>query len=126
MEFFGIIIVFIIVAVLIRLMAGSFDGQRVEAYLKQHGWELVSRDWDPFGPGWFGGKNSRIYRITYRDRIGNLHRAHVKTSMLSGVYLTNDHIVESAPTPEPPGHESLRDENERLAARLRELEQRPD
>ncbi len=106
------IIIFFVVAgvvvVVIRLVAGSFDGERVESYVRQNGWELVDKSWDPFGPGWwFGDKHTRIYRIMYRDRQGNLHEAHVKTSMLSGVYLTNDSIVENAGIIESSGHESL-------------------
>ena len=81
-------------ALTVRLMAGGLDGDRVERYVRDQGWELVDKSWDPFGPGWFGEKDSRIYQIVYRDQRGDLHRAHVKTSMLSGVYLTRDEIVE--------------------------------
>ncbi|HEY1120899.1 MAG TPA: hypothetical protein VGE67_04845 [Haloferula sp.] len=102
--------------VTIRLVAGSFDGERVEAYVRNMGGELLDKSWDPFGPGWFGEKNSRIYEIVYRDRSGRVHRAHVKTSMMSGVYLTNDHIIEDRRP------ESIEVEKARLKARLAELE----
>ena len=108
--------------VIIRLIAGSFDGERVERYVAQNGWELVDRSWAPFGPGWFGEQDARIYQIVYRDQQGNLHRAHVKTSMLSGVYFTNDEIVEVS---QPAAHSretSLEEENRRLRERIRELE----
>lgn len=106
----------------IRLVAGSFDGERVERYVAENGWELVDRSWDPFGPGWFGEQDARIYQIVYRDRQGNVHRAHVKTSMLSGVYFTNDQIVEEA-RPSAPSRESmLEEENRKLRERIRELE----
>ncbi|MCC6694541.1 MAG: hypothetical protein IT365_02820 [Candidatus Hydrogenedentes bacterium] len=108
--------------VVIRLVAGSFDGERVERYVAENGWELVDRSWDPFGPGWFGEQDARIYQIVYRDRQGNLHRAHVKTSMLSGVYFTNDHIVEAARPPAPSREETLEEENQRLRERIRDLE----
>ena len=123
MPFFGIIIIFAVIAVVIRLIAGSIDSDRVESYIRQKGWELVDKSWDPFGPGWFGEKDSRIYQIVYRDNHGNLHKAHVKTSMFSGVYLTNDHVIEQAETLEPENHESLEMENQRLRNRIRELEQ---
>lgn len=110
-------------ALVLRLLAGSFDGDRVEQYIRENGWELVERSWSPFGPGWVGEKDSRIYRIVYRDQEGNLHRAHVKTSMLSGVYLTNDCIVEDAPEQTKPDVDALAAENERLRERIRELEQ---
>ncbi len=112
-------------AVAIRLMAGGFDGDRVEAYVQQRGWELVDRSWDPFGPGWFGEEDSRIYRIVYRDERGDTHRAHVKTSMFSGVYLTNDEVVESG-APDSPATEAgdLEAENAQLRERVAELEAR--
>ena len=112
------LIIFVIcVAVVIRLLAGSFDGERVEQYIRAMGGELVDRSWDPFGPGWFGEKDSRIYQIVYRDRDGLLHRAHVKTSLMTGVYLTNDQLIDDA-EPEP-----IEAEKERLRRRLAELDQ---
>ena len=120
MEPLGIIFVFLAIALAFRLIAGGLDGDRVEAYVREQGWELVDKSWDPFGPGWFGEKDSRIYQIVYRDQDGHLHRAHVKTSMLSGVYLTGDEIVERAPEPSTP---DLAEENARLRARIAELEE---
>jgi hypothetical protein len=105
-----------ILAIVIRLIAGSFDGERVEQYIREIGGELIDRSWDPFGPGWFGDQDSRIYEIVYRDRDGRTHRAHVKTSMMSGVYLTNDRIVEDTPP------RSVEEQKEELRRRLAELE----
>ncbi len=122
MELFGIFIIFAIIAICIRLAAGSFDGERVEAYIKKNGWKLVDRSWDPFGPGWFGEQDSRIYQVVYKDKAGNLHKAHAKTSMLSGVYLTNDHIVKKTPSKTTEISQTLTSENERLKERIRELE----
>ena len=113
-----IIIGFIIFAVVIRLISGSFDGERVEQYIRDMDCELIDKSWDPFGPGWFGEKDSRIYEIVYRDRDGRVHRAHVKTSMMSGVYLTNDRIVEDRPK------RSVEEEKAVLRRRLAELEQK--
>lgn len=122
MEPFGIIIVFIAIGLIFRLIAGSLDGDRVEAYIKKNGWKLVDKSWDPFGPGWFGEKDSRIYQVVYEDQHGNLHKAHAKTSMLSGVYLTNDHMVKKAATPNAVDRDDLAAENERLRNKIRELE----
>ncbi|HOX05398.1 MAG TPA: hypothetical protein PK280_03270 [Planctomycetota bacterium] len=122
MELILVVIGFIVLVVVIRLLAGSLDGGRIESYVKENGWELIDRSWDPLGPGWFGEKDSRIYQVVYKDRQGNVHRAHVKTSMLSGVYFTNDEIVQRAPAPEGGRGESLAEENARLKARIKELE----
>ena len=119
----GFVVVAIVVSLVIRLMAGGLDGDRVERYVRDQGWELVDRSWDPFGPGWFGEKDSRIYQIVYRDQRGDLHRAHVKTSMLSGVYLTRDQIVERAEEPDQAsGMEALVAENARLREHIEALE----
>ncbi|HWL53992.1 MAG TPA: hypothetical protein VNQ90_16240 [Chthoniobacteraceae bacterium] len=113
-----LIIGFVILAVVIRLVAGSFDGDRVERYLRDNGYELIDKSWAPFGPGWYGEKDSRIYEVVYRDREGRVHRAHVKTSMWSGVYLTRDRVVEEVPKP------SIEEEKAALKRRLAELEER--
>lgn len=123
MDLFALFLVAIILAFAFRLMAGGLDGARVEDYVRSKGWELVDRSWDPFGPGWFGEKDARIYQIVYRDQRGDLHRAHVKTSMLSGVYLTNDEVVERAARgTSAEGAEALEQENARLRERIAELE----
>ncbi len=116
MEPYYIICVLIIAIIGFRVMAGSFDGQRVENYIREMGGELIDRSWDPFGPGWFGEKDSRIYEIVYRDRDGRVHRAHVKTSMMIGVYLTNDRIIQDSPP------KSIEEEKAELRRRLAELE----
>jgi hypothetical protein len=117
MEPFYLVIVVIIIGIVVRLVAGSFDGERVEKYVRDMGGEVLDRSWAPFGPGWFGEKDSRIYQIVYRDSEGRVHRAHVKTSMMSGVYLTNDQVIEE---PEI----SVEEEKKQLRRRLRELESR--
>jgi len=116
MEIVPVVLVVVILAVVLRLVAGSLDGERVERYLQSQGYTLIDKSWDPFGPGWFGEKDSRIYEVVYRDRAGRVHRAHVKTSMMSGVYLTNDRIVEDKLP------RSVEEEKAELRRRLAELE----
>lgn len=116
MDLTVIIIGLAILAIVTRLLAGAFDGDRVEQYIRDMGCELIDKSWDPFGPGWFGEQDSRIYEIIYRDADGRVHRAHVKTSMMSGVYLTNDQIIEDKPKP------SVEEEKAMLRKRLAELE----
>ncbi|MGJ8644341.1 MAG: hypothetical protein ACSHX9_13105 [Luteolibacter sp.] len=119
-----IIFGFAVIAILFRVLAGSFDGNRVEQYLREKNCELIDRSWDPFGPGWFGEKDSRIYEVVFRDPQGRVHRAHVKTSMMSGVYLTNDRIIEDRParSVEKRPVQSVEEEKAALRKRLAELE----
>ena len=107
----------LMLALVVRLVAGSLDAERVERYIQQRGWTLLGKSWDPFGPGWFGEKSDRIYKVVYRDQHGHTHRAHVKTSLFTGVYLTNDVILEE--TMEPTDVEA---EIARLRKRIDELE----
>lgn len=114
--FVPILFLMILIVVVVRLVSGSFDGERVEQYICDMGCELIDKSWDPFGPGCFVEKDSRIYQIVYRDQDGRVHQAHVKTSMMSGVYLTNDRIVEDKPKL------SVEEEKATLRKRLAELE----
>lgn len=123
MESFTIIAVLLVVLLVSRLIAGSLDGQRVKEYIGSQGGELLESKWSPFGRGWFGEKSDRIYEIRYRDRSGSLHEATVKTSMFSGVYLTEDRIVQVGNALQPT-RQDLELENARLRQRIAELEKR--
>ncbi len=81
---------FLVASLLCRLLADRLDRRRVGRYIGRMGGELHRISWSPFGPGWFGERNARIYLIQYTDREESLHSAFVKTSLLSGVYLTRD------------------------------------
>jgi hypothetical protein len=93
---FFIIVLFAVVAIAIRLMAGGLDHDRVRAYVQSRGGRLLEANWAPFGKGWFGEKSDRIYEIRYADADGNEHRASCKTSLFSGVYFTDDRIIRYA------------------------------
>jgi hypothetical protein len=112
----------ILLGIFIRLAAGSFDKARIQQYIQASGGELLKCRWAPLGPGWFGEKDSRLYAIVYQACDGVMHEAHVKTSVLSGVYLTNDRIM-GDPQPDG-GSESVEEEKARLRRRLAELEAR--
>lgn len=119
-------IVVIGLALVFRLIAGSMDGDRVERYVRERGGRLLSKQWSPFGRGWFGEKDSRIYEITYLDRDGNTHRATCKTSLWSGVYFTEDAIIaysrrESAPSQARDSAVDLAEENRRLREEIERL-----
>jgi len=117
-----VVIGVIVFVVLLRLLAGSADSDRIASHLRQRGCTLRQKQWTPFGRGWIGEKNDRIYSIEYDDPHGDRRRATVKTSMLSGVYLTDDHVVRSATRdPRARSAEDLRAENAALRAEVERL-----
>ena len=120
----GIGIVFLLVivaAIVIRLLAGGLDHDRVEQYIELRGGRVVDARWAPFGPGWFGEKSDRIYEVRYLDRDGNEHEAHCKTSLWTGVYFTEDRIVRSETPLAEATTASLEEENRRLREELKRL-----
>jgi hypothetical protein len=82
----------------LRLMAGSLDRERIEGYVTGKGGRIVSISWAPFGRGWFGEKNERIYEVVYYDAEGRQHFATAKTSLWSGVYWTHDAVTHEKPS----------------------------
>ena len=73
------------------------DDGRIKDYIQQRGGRVVSIHWAPFGKGWFGEKNDRIYEVVYYDEKGDQHFATCKTSMTGGVYWTEDRVTHSKP-----------------------------
>lgn len=119
MEAFLILIpIFVALAVLFRVAVGGMDHDRIRDYVESRGGQVLDSSWAPFGPGWFGEKSDRIYLIHYLDADGNEHEAHCKTSMLTGVYFTEDRIVAYAEQPPPV---SLEEENRRLREEVERL-----
>jgi hypothetical protein len=130
-----IVILFVVVAVVIRLMAGGLDQDRVRSYVESRGGRFLDSSWAPFGKGWFGEKNDRIYEVRFLDGQGNEHHASCKTSLFSGVYFTDDRIVRHAKagTDEQADHDSgivaegdlqriaLEEENRRLREEVERL-----
>jgi hypothetical protein len=110
----------LLVAIGIRLLIGGIDRGRVERYIERKGGKLLDASWAPFGPGWFGEKEERIYRVVYQDQDGRRHEAHCKTSMLTGVYLTNDVVVDERESP-PSTTAALQEENRRLRDEVERL-----
>ncbi len=116
----AIIIIFIVVAIIIRLIAGSLDGGRIESHFSEEGKEFISKEWTPLGKGWFGDKSDRIYKVTYKDKDGNIHEAYCKTSMFSGVYTTDDKIIVHDMKTKPAIKE-LEEENQKLKEEIERL-----
>ncbi len=110
-------------AILVRVAAGAFDNDRIRRYVAARGGRVLHCRWTPFGPGWFGEKSDRIYRVRYADRAGHVHDAHCKTSFWTGVYFTEDRIVRPAHGTEPVAHtvEALEEENRLLRAEIERL-----
>ena len=126
MEVFVIFPVFIILAIVFRLIAGGMDHDRIDQYISELGGEVIARSWDPFGKGWYGDKK-RIYQLRYQDSEGNIHQATCKTSVLSGVYLTEDHIINySEQSIHNRTEADLLEENRRLRQEIENLKKRDE
>jgi hypothetical protein len=116
--------VFIAIAIVIRLMAGGMNHERIKNYVEARGGQIIDSAWAPFGPGWLGEKIAAIYAVRYRDRDNNVHEAHCKTSLSTGVYFTEDRIVEYAERPDTPPSASFKEleaENHRLREDLEKI-----
>jgi hypothetical protein len=99
MEAFGVFILIVVaisLVIFIRLIAGGIDHDRIDEYISERGGRVIEKDWSPFGKGWFGSEHERIYELKYEDKDGNIHQATCKTSMLSGVYFTEDIIIQQS------------------------------
>jgi hypothetical protein len=110
----------VLLVIVVRVAAGSLDKDRIRAYIESRGGRILDSSWAPFGPGWFGEKSDRIYEVRYLDRGGNKHRAACKTSLWTGVYFTEDNIVQYADRPRDE-LTSLEDENRRLREEVERL-----
>jgi len=122
--FIVVVVVMIGLSLVFRLGAGSMDDGRIREHIEQAGGQVRSIDWAPFGQGWFGSKNERIYEVVYEDAASNVHRAYCKTSALAGVYWTEDTIIEPAKTQatdSTAGAKDLAEENRRLREEIERL-----
>lgn len=114
----------LVVVIVARLSLFLLDRGRIDRYLRTRRSRLIRLQWSPFGPGWFGTRG-RIYRLRYTDARGSVHDAYAKTSLLSGVYFTEDRTVKRKP-PRDGGAAgadtaSLEEENRRLRSEIRKL-----
>jgi hypothetical protein len=81
------------IGIALRLLAVFLDHWRIDNYIRRQGGVFTVCRWSPFGPGWLGEKRDRIYYVVFTDADGSEHRAYCKTSLLTGVYFTQDRIV---------------------------------
>ncbi len=92
-------------------------------YVTEQGGHLQECSWHPFGKGWFGSEHERIYKVTYTDSSGNQHDATCKTSLLAGVYFTEDRLIHVS-SDYSNKSEYLAEENARLRAQLKSIKDR--
>jgi len=117
-----LVIVLVGLAVALRLLAGAFDRHRIHVYVGARGGRVLSIRWNPFGRGWFGEKDSRIYEVRFRDLDGTVHRTTCKTGLFSGVYFTEDAILRRPARSDPDaGGTPLLEENRRLRWEIERL-----
>jgi hypothetical protein len=88
-----LVVLVIVVGIGIWAFSMSLDKNRITDYIQQRGGRIVSISWAPFGKGWFGEKEERIYEVVYYDSAGNQHFATCKTSLWTGVYWTEDRVT---------------------------------
>lgn len=112
------------VIIFIRLKAVSMDEERMKAYFQERGGKLIHSDRDEDAQSLLGKPKFRIHWIRYEDRDGNLHVARCKTSMFSGVYLTDDKIIRYGKPHEasPTALADLQAENQRLKDEIDRLQ----
>jgi hypothetical protein len=113
------------IAIGLSVVVGSMDRERIRSYIESRGGKIIETTWAPFGPGWFGGSRESTYHVRYRDHEGNIRGAYARTSMWSGVYFTEDSIVQFVKAPiDEEVVESLEEENARLRAELDRLKRK--
>lgn len=90
-----VVVLFVLAGIGIWMFSMSLDKNRITDYVEQRGGRIISIGWAPFGKGWFGEKEERIYEVVYYDKDGNQHFATCKTSFWTGVYWTEDRVTHS-------------------------------
>ncbi len=75
------------------VFVARLDRNRIIEYFSNRGGDVQSITWSPFGTGWYGTENERLYRVQYQDRDGALHETYCKTGLITGVYFTEDRTV---------------------------------
>jgi len=66
----------------------------VKSKLLGKGYTVISVKWAPFGYGWFGEKDAIIFKAKYQDETGMTHTTYCKSGIFSGVYFSNDDLID--------------------------------
>lgn len=88
--------------IVMRVIAGSLDRDRIREEVGKIGGRVVDITWNPFGRGWFGEKGERLYDVTYQTPRGRTVTTSCKTSMWTGVYWTADPMARTDETEPKP------------------------
>jgi hypothetical protein len=112
---------------MMRLMAGQRDRDRIEKYLRDRGCEPLEVRWFPLARAALGERNDRVYQVRYRDTTGLEREATCKTSLMGGVFLSED--VQPQPVSRArrlPNYEleALRKENQLLKEEIERLQRK--
>ena len=89
MQGYESVLLFFLLVGSVRLGADRLDRQRIRTYVETHGGQVQQIQWRPFGSGWFGGRNARIYEVELVDAHRVSRTATCKTSLGAGVYWTD-------------------------------------
>jgi hypothetical protein len=78
-------------------LANAYTKNNIHDFIEAQGGTLISLRWDAFGKSWFDNKG-KVYKISYSDKAGNIHKSWVLANVFTGVYLSEDSIIEDAAT----------------------------
>jgi hypothetical protein len=67
-------------------VTSKWDRDRIKEAALAKKWKIVAIAWEPFGPGWFGEKTERIYKVSYENELGQIEQKYCKTSIFTGVF----------------------------------------
>ncbi|MGX8794829.1 hypothetical protein ACR6HW_01865 [Fusibacter sp. JL298sf-3] len=67
----------------------SRDKKRIRRHFIHKGYESIEIEWAPFGPGFLGDSDNRIYHVGYTEE-GVYHSKYVKTNLGAAVYYTDE------------------------------------
>jgi hypothetical protein len=82
-----IILSLVLISILWRIfITSNWDRQRIINDANNNGWTIKTIEWEPFGPGFLGEKNDRIYSVRFINENDIAQTRFCKTSVLSGVY----------------------------------------
>ena len=83
----------ILVLIGIRIGLHYLDKKRIYQAAERKGWRDSTVEWAPFAPGSFFERNERNYLVVYVDQEGLTHEVYCKTSLMTGIYWSDENTV---------------------------------